>query len=76
MPEIPADFAASGCFSLHFGSGIEENQALDPDLFPPRARPTRARRAVIKHHRFPLAERSGPHFLFIDRVCGAAANPV
>ena len=36
MPEI-ADPPAVCCFSLHSGSRIEENQILDPDLFPPRA---------------------------------------
>ena len=36
MPEI-ADPPAVCCFSLHSGSGIEENQILDPDLFPVRA---------------------------------------
>ena len=37
MPEVSADLAADSCFSLHSGSGIEENQLVDPDLFSPRA---------------------------------------
>src|SRR6266480_2387937 len=32
MPEMIADSPASGCFSLHFGSEIEQNQSLAPDL--------------------------------------------
>src|SRR5437764_5632223 len=32
MPEMIADSPASGCFSLHFGSEIEQNQLLAPDL--------------------------------------------
>lgn len=32
MPEIIADLPASACFSLHFESGIEQNQTLGPDL--------------------------------------------
>jgi hypothetical protein len=32
MPEIVADSPDSGCFSLHFGSEIEQNQSLAPDL--------------------------------------------
>src|SRR5215208_3740476 len=39
MPENSADMPDPHCFSLHFGSGIEENQTLTPDLFSPRARP-------------------------------------
>jgi hypothetical protein len=33
MPEIPAASPDPACFCLHFGSGIEENQSLAPDLF-------------------------------------------
>jgi uncharacterized protein DUF5681 len=33
MPEISSDSPASACFLLHFESGIEQNQALAPDLF-------------------------------------------
>jgi hypothetical protein len=32
MPEMIADSPDSGCFSLHFGSEIEQNQSLAPDL--------------------------------------------
>src|ERR1051326_5880476 len=32
MPENLADLPASACFSLHFESGIEQNQSLAPDL--------------------------------------------
>jgi hypothetical protein len=32
MPKIIADLPASACFSLHFESGIEQNQSLAPDL--------------------------------------------
>jgi hypothetical protein len=38
MPEMIADTAASGCFLLHFASGIEQNQSLAPDLLPFSAR--------------------------------------
>ena len=34
MPEIIADLPDSACFSLHFESGIEQNQSLGPDLLP------------------------------------------
>src|SRR5690349_7906785 len=34
MPENLADLPASACFSLHFESGIEQNQWLGPDLLP------------------------------------------
>src|ERR1041384_3962603 len=37
MPEI-ADPPSVCCFSLHFESGIEENQSLGPDLLPFAAR--------------------------------------
>ena len=37
MPEMIADTAASGCFLLHFGTGIEQNQSLAPDPFSARA---------------------------------------
>ena len=42
MPEIPDDSPAVGCFLLHSGNRIEENQSVGPDLFLPRAG-TRAR---------------------------------
>jgi hypothetical protein len=42
MPENLADLPAPACNRLHFESGIEENQALGPDLFSPRA-PARER---------------------------------
>jgi hypothetical protein len=42
MPEMIADSPDERCFSLHSGSGIEENQSLAPDPFSPRA-PARAR---------------------------------
>jgi hypothetical protein len=42
MSEISADSPAPACFPLHFGSGIEENQSVDPDRFSPRA-PARER---------------------------------
>ena len=42
MPEITADFPASGSSLLHPQNGIEENQSVAPDLFSPRAG-TRAR---------------------------------
>ncbi len=48
VPEILAPHPASACNSLHFGSGIEENQSLGPDLFSAAAREcarTRARDA-------------------------------
>jgi hypothetical protein len=32
MPEMIADSPAPACFSLHFPSGIEQNQSLAPDL--------------------------------------------
>jgi hypothetical protein len=38
MPEMIADSPDERCFSLHSGSGIEENQSLAPDPFSPRAR--------------------------------------
>ena len=38
MPEMIADTPASGCFLLHFASGIEQNQSLAPDLLPFLAR--------------------------------------
>src|SRR4030081_1526674 len=38
VPEILAPHPASACNSLHFGSGIEENQSLGPDLFFAAAR--------------------------------------
>src|SRR4051794_20173210 len=37
MSENPADLPDSCCFSLHLESGTKENQALEPDLFSPRA---------------------------------------
>jgi hypothetical protein len=37
MSEIIADLPDPGCFLLHSGSGIEENQRLNPDLFSCRA---------------------------------------
>jgi hypothetical protein len=37
MPEISDDLPDARCFSLHSGSGIEENQSLAPDPFSPRA---------------------------------------
>src|SRR5437763_7248649 len=38
MPESLNDLPASACFSLHFESGNEQNQSLDPDLLPFAAR--------------------------------------
>src|SRR5258706_11704874 len=38
VPENLAPQPASACNSLHFGSGIEENQSLGPDLFFAAAR--------------------------------------
>ena len=38
MPEMIADTAASGCFSLHFRKRNEQNQSLAPDLLPFSAR--------------------------------------
>ncbi len=42
MRETLGPHPASACNSLHFGIGIEENQSLDPDLFPAAARGMRA----------------------------------
>src|ERR1700693_6432887 len=50
MPENLADPPDPRCFSLHPGSGIEENQSLSPDLFSPRALARDGRGRFAKGH--------------------------
>jgi hypothetical protein len=43
MPEVIPDPPSSTCYHLFPGSGVQESQQLDPDLFRPRARDARGR---------------------------------
>ena len=43
MPEVIPDPPSISCYHLFPGSGVQESQQLDPDLFRPRARDARGR---------------------------------
>src|SRR4030088_2708238 len=60
VPEILAPHPASACNSLHFGSGIEENQSLGPDLLFAAARACARPRAREAGGRFATAHPGNP----------------
>jgi len=62
-------FAAIGCYSLHFGSGIEQFQSLGPDFF--RAARARARGVQRAAPIFRSAERIGS----VDGRAEASLDP-
>src|SRR5438105_186712 len=60
VPKNSTDFAASACNSLHFGSGIEENQLLGPDVFSAAARACARPRARDAGGRFAKGHSGNP----------------
>src|SRR5258705_11114859 len=60
VPEILAPQPAFACNSLHFGSGIEKNQSLGPDLFPAAARVCACTRARDARGRFAKGHSGNP----------------